>query len=73
LLLVSCFYTLRPFQIVLLISSCGADRREIRRFVERRVQGIAPYVPSFYTVSQLRGIKETHNCTHLGKMGSCEP
>ena len=33
LLLVSCFYTLRPFQIVLLTSSCGAGRREIRRFV----------------------------------------
>ena len=36
-LLVSCFYTLRPFQIVLLTSSCGAGRREIRRFVGRRV------------------------------------
>ena len=36
----SCFlflYTLRPFQIVLLIKSCGASRREIRRFVGRRV------------------------------------
>ena len=53
LLLVSCFYTLRPFQIVLLTLSCGAGRREIMRFVGRRVQGIYPCVPSFYTVSQL--------------------
>ena len=37
LLLVSCFYTLRPFQIVLLTLSCGAGRREIRRFEGRRV------------------------------------
>ena len=37
LLLVSCFYTLRPFQIVLLTSSYGGGRREIRRFVGRRV------------------------------------
>ena len=36
LLLVCCFY-IRPFQIVLLTSSCGAGRREIRRFVGRRV------------------------------------
>ena len=46
-LLVSCF------QIVPLTSSCGAGRREIRRLVGRRVQGISPCVPSFYTVSQL--------------------
>ena len=31
-LLVSCFYFLRPLQIVLVTSSCGACRREIRRF-----------------------------------------
>ena len=37
LLLVSCFYILRPLQIVLLTSSCGAGRREIRRFVGGRV------------------------------------
>ena len=41
LLLVSCFYTVRPFQIVLLPSSCGAGRREIRRFVGRRIWGIS--------------------------------
>ena len=33
LLHVSCFYTLRPLQIVLLTLSCGAGRREIRRFL----------------------------------------
>ena len=48
---------LRPFQIVLLASSCGAGRREIRRIVGRRVQGISPCVPSFYTVSQLRELR----------------
>ena len=39
-LLCSClshFYTLRSFQIVLLTSSCGAGKREIRRFVGGRV------------------------------------
>ena len=46
LLLVSCFYTLRPLQIVRLTSSCGAGRREIRRFVGGRVEGISPCVPS---------------------------
>ena len=33
----SCFYTLRPFQVVLLTLSCGAGKREIRRFVGGRV------------------------------------
>ena len=37
LLLVSCFYTLWPFQIVLLTPSCGAGRREISRFAGIRI------------------------------------
>ncbi len=50
----ACFCTLRPFQIVLITSELWKrQRREIRRFVGRRVQGIASCVPSFYTVSQL--------------------
>ena len=37
LFFVYCFYILRPLQIVLLTSSCGAGRREIRGFVGGRV------------------------------------
>ena len=33
----SCFYTLRPLQIVILTLSCGTSRREMMRFVGRRV------------------------------------
>ena len=36
----SCFYTLRPLHIPLLTSSCGADRRDIKRCVGGRVGGI---------------------------------
>ena len=42
LLLVSFFYALRPLQIVLVTSSCGAGRRDIRMFGGERVWGIAP-------------------------------
>ena len=56
-----------------MISNCGAGRREIRRFVGRTVQGIAPCVPSFYTDFQLREIKETDNCTPFAKWGVVSP
>ena len=39
----------------------------------RKGIGIAPCVPLFYTVSQLRGIKETHNCTPYAKLGVVNP
>jgi len=34
---------------------------------------MASGVPSFYTVSKFRGIKETHNCTPYAKWGVVIP
>ena len=69
--LLNLFLHFKPLQIVLLTSCCGAGRREIRRFVGGRVLGIAPSsLRSFYyTLSKLRGIKKTHNCTPYAKWG----
>ena len=50
-LLASCFYSLRPLQIVLLKLSWRAGRTEIRRFVGGRVQGIGPCCPLCYSLS----------------------
>ena len=50
-LLASCFYSLRPLQIVLLTLRWGAGRTEIRRFVGGRVQGIGPCCPLCYSLS----------------------
>ena len=49
-LLVSCFYVMRPLQIVHVTLSCGAGRRDTRRFGGGRVWGISvedPCFPSF--------------------------
>ena len=66
LLLVSCFYTLRPFQIVLfdieLWSRQGRDKEVCRK------KGIGDFsLCSFYTVSQLRELRKTHNWTPYAK------
>jgi len=34
---------------------------------------MSPCVPSFYAVSQLKGIKKTHNCTPYAKWGVVSP
>ena len=43
----SYFCVLRPLQIVLLTSNCGAGRREITKFGEGRVWGISVEAPFF--------------------------
>ena len=67
LFLVSCFYSLRPLQIVLVKWSCGSGRRVIRRFRGGRVWGIAPCFPS--CLSLHTKFKEAHNCTTYAKRG----
>ena len=64
LLLVSCFYTLRPLQIILLTSSWGAGRREIRMY-----KGLLPIVRHVIVFPNLGNFKEAHNCTPSVKWG----
>ena len=45
--LVYCFYVLRPFQAVLMTSSCGADRKEIRKLGGGSVLRISLENPAF--------------------------
>ena len=67
--LVYCFYILRPLQIVLVTLSCGAGRREIRRFGGGRVWGISCSRRSLCVkcFPTKRNFKETHNCTAYAK------
>jgi len=61
-------------QFTAIPNSCsGAGSREIRRFVGGRVQGIALPVPSLLHFFQVKGIKETHNCTPYAKWGVVSP
>ena len=68
----SCFYTLRPFQTVLLTSSCGAGRREIGCFQAEEYRGLLSDVLLYYTLSCLRGNKKPQ-FTPYAKWGVVSP
>ena len=69
LLLVNLVLHLKALQIVLLTLSCGAGRREIKEVCRRKGIGDFSLCSFYYTLSELRGIKETHSSTSYAKWG----